>query len=82
MIRARLRLMVSNKQASSSLVRAVEADNRVSGLVVTGRLGDQSATLKLAYDGRIETFISTLDDMLQCLQAADDALKSVTRKLG
>ena len=34
----------------------------------------------LEFDGRVETFISTLDDILRCLQAAMETLNAVKKR--
>ena len=80
MIRAQLKLGVPDNEASKSLVQAVQPDNlAIAGLEVTGTLGRRSVAFSLAYRGRIETFIFTLDDMLRCLQAAKETIESVTK---
>jgi hypothetical protein len=43
-------------------------------LRIRSRATRNGAFFSIAYDGRIETFISTLDDLLRCVQAADATL--------
>ncbi len=80
MIRAKLRLGTPSVRASESLVRSVEADNAMPGLTIAGRAARWDATFKVLFDGKIETFISTLDDLVQCLQAAEGTLNSVSKR--
>jgi hypothetical protein len=80
MIRASIHLRVSDHKVSQSIVQAVRPDNlKMDRLRVLGRSSPYAATFAVAYDGPIETFIFTLDDLLRCLQAARDTLESVTR---
>ena len=80
MIRARLKVVVSDRSVSRSLVQAVGPDNvSMAGLQIFGRALRRSAEFRMAFDGRVETFILTLDDMLQCLQAAEKTLDRIAR---
>ena len=79
MIRAQIRISTPNKVTSRSLVASVEPDNlNMKGLKVRGRALDRSAYFTLEFGGKIETFISTLDDLLRCLQAARETLEKVS----
>ncbi len=80
MIRAKLRLGTPNARVSESLVRAVEPDNEMPRLIIDGRATRGEATFQVLFDGKIETFISTLDDLIQCLQAAEGTLNSVSKR--
>ena len=42
----------------------------MQGLTVKAKATTRAAILDAVFDGKIETFISTLDDLLRCLQAA------------
>jgi len=78
-IRAQIRISTPNKVTSRSLVASVEPDNlNMKGLKVRGRALDRSAYFTLEFGGKIETFISTLDDLLRCLQAARETLEKVS----
>ncbi len=80
MIRAKLRLSTPSARASESLVRAVEPDNGMPGLTVVGQATRWNATFRVSFEGKIETFISTLDDLIQCLQAAEGTLNTVSKR--
>ncbi len=76
-----MRVRVANQAISKSLVLAVEPDNlRMGGLNVAGTATRSAATFRLAYEGRVETFIFTLDDLLRCVQAAKGTLDNITGK--
>ena len=82
MIRARLRLEAANRRIAASLVRAVEPDSlKMRGLQFSGKEFPNSAEFRMVFQGKIETFISTLDDMLACLQAAERTLNKITENL-
>ncbi len=80
MIRAELRLGTPSARSSESLVQAVEPDNKMPGLTIAGWATPYGATFHVVFDGKIETFISTLDDLIQCLQAAEGTLNSVSKR--
>jgi len=47
------------------------------GLNINGWALGREVTFKISFDGKIETFISTLDDLIQCIEAAEGTLNSV-----
>lgn len=81
MIRARVTVRLTNRAISRSLVLAVKPDNlKMEGLSVVGKTNRTGAQFRLAFDGKVETFIFTLDDLLRCIQAAKEALDSISGK--
>jgi hypothetical protein len=79
MITAQIKIATTNKATSRSLVASVQPDNlNMKGLNVKGKALDRSASFSLEFDGKIETFIFTLDDLLRCLQAAKETLEKVS----
>ena len=81
MIAASVKVRVSSRKCAESLVRAVGPDNHdMNGLVVRSRVTASAAIFNIKYDGKIETFISTLDDLVRCLQAAKDTIDRISRE--
>ena len=79
MITANIKISTPNKATSKSLLASVQPDNlNMKGLVVKGKVADRNASFSLKFDGKIETFIFTLDDLLRCLQAAKETLEKVS----
>ena len=79
MIKANIVIPTRNRASSKSLVESVQPDNlNMKALVVKGKPSDHNASFRLEYDGKIETFIFTLDDLLRCLQAAKETLEKVS----
>jgi len=69
---------VPNKVVASSLVRAVGPDNlNMQRLTVRAKATTGAAIFNVVFDGKIETFISTLDDLLRCLQAAKGTIDKI-----
>jgi hypothetical protein len=65
---------------SESIVKSLEPDNaEMKGLDIATRATAKYASFSITYDGRIETFISTLDDLLRCVQAADATLGMIRK---
>ncbi len=78
MIRARLAIGVPNQGMARSLIKALEPDNKdLPQLEIVGTARQSSMAIELNYDGGIETFISTLDDLLRCLHVARETLDTV-----
>ncbi len=81
MIRARLKVLTSDRKMALSIVKAVAPDNfNMGGLHVGTGTEVDSAQFIMSFGGKIETFISTLDDMLACIQAATRTLNSITSR--
>jgi hypothetical protein len=60
---------------AKTIMESVEPDNaKMKGLTITSRATPTNASFRIVYSGRIETFISTLDDLLRCVQAANATL--------
>ena len=79
MIKAQVKIAATNKAMAKMLVDSVQPDNlNMQGLKVKGKALDRSASFSLEFDGKIETFIFTLDDLLRCLQAAKETLEKVS----
>ena len=58
-------------------MKAVEPDNQVPHLQITEQPEPNSLAFDIEFDGGVETFIFTLDDMLACLQAAMETLNNI-----
>ena len=82
MIKAKIRISTRGKEMSRSIIQCVEPDNAgMKGLNVTSRATENNAFLSLSFDGKIETFISSLDDLLRCIQAAKATLNTISKKV-
>ncbi len=80
MITATVKVKVSDAAMARSLIKSVEPDNvNMKGLTVNGRASAKRASFNISYNGKIETFISTLEDMLRCIQAAEGILQKITK---
>jgi len=65
---------------AKSIIQCVEPDNsEMKGLTITSRATPTNASFQIDFTGRIETFISTLDDLLSCVQAANATLGIVKK---
>ena len=80
MIKAKIRIGADSLLVSRSILNCLKPDNKgLRGLKVLSRATPKNAYLTLSYDGRVETFISSLDDLLRCIQAAKATLNTITR---
>jgi len=65
---------------SKSIVKSLEPDNaEMKGLNILTRATANYVSFSIVFDGRIETFISTLDDLLRCVQAADATIGMISK---
>ena len=80
MIEARIRIQSSDQHSAKSIVGCVEPDNvKMKGLTITSRATTNNALFHIRHTGGIETFISTLDDLLGCVQAANATLGMIKK---
>jgi len=80
MIRAKIRVATDNLEMSRSIIRSVDPDNAgLKTLEVTSKAASRNAFLSMSFDGSVETFISSLDDLLRCIQVARATLKTLSK---
>ncbi len=78
MITAQIRIPTWSEATSKSLIASVQPDNLdMKGLTVNGAALDREALFNVEFDGNIETFIFTLDDLLRCLHSARETLEKI-----
>ena len=81
MIRGIVSVRVSNRETARSIIGSMQPDNgNLKGLQVTARALHNRASFYISHAGRIETFISTMEDMLRCIQAAEGTLQEIAKK--
>jgi len=81
MIKAKIRISVSNRAMAESIVQSIEPDNvGMKGLRIEPRISKENAYFTITHSGKIETFISTLDDVLRCIQAARSTLHGIVKE--
>jgi len=65
---------------AKSIVQSIEPDNiGMEGLKIEPRISTENAYFTITHSGKIETFISTLDDVLRCIQAARSTLQGIVK---
>ena len=62
-----------SSRVSKTVAKALEPDNLKlpDGLVVSTKVGDKKVTSVVELDGRMETLLATLDDLLSCTLTAE-----------
>lgn len=79
MLEATIKLEYSDAKTADAIARAVSPDNfkAPAGLVIkTVRQGNCVLT-EIAAEGKLATFIATIDDLLFCVSTAEKALRTV-----
>ena len=81
MIKARIRIRVTSRDMAASIAQSIEPDNiGMKGLKIEPRIATKNVYFTITHSGKIETFISTLDDVLRCVQAARSTLHRIVKK--
>jgi len=81
MIKAKIRIRVTSRAMAESIVQSIEPDNvGMEGLRIEPRISKENAYFSITHTGKIETFISTLDDVLRCIQAARSTLHGIVKE--
>jgi hypothetical protein len=81
MIKARIRIHVPSRNIATSIAQSIEPDNvGLEGLKIEPRISEKNVYFTITHSGRIETFISTLDDVLRCIQAARSTLQKIVKE--
>ena len=81
MINARIRIRVNGRDMAASIVQSIEPDNvGMKGLKIEPRISARNVYFTITYSDKIETFISTLDDVLRCIQAARSTLHKIVKE--
>ena len=81
MIKAKIRVAADSQEMSNSIIRAVDPDNSgLKGLKVLSKASSKNAYLSMSFNGSVETFISSLDDLLRCIQVARATLKTLSKE--
>ena len=81
MIKAKIRVAADTLDVSTTIIRSVDPDNAgLKGLKVKSRASPKNAYLSMTFDGSVETFISSLDDLLRCIQVARATLKTLSKE--
>ena len=81
MINARIRIRVNGRDMAASIVQSIEPDNvGMKGLKIEPRISARNVYFTITHSDKIETFISTLDDVLRCIQAARSTLHKIVKE--
>ena len=81
MIKARIRIRTPNRAIAASITQSIEPDDvGLKGLRIEPRISARNMSFTITHSGKIETFISTLDDFLRCIQAARSTLHRIVKE--
>jgi len=75
-IRANVTCVYGSKRISKAVARALEPDNLnlPAGLIVKTRIRGNKVVSVIELDGKIETLLATLDDLLACTLTSEIVL--------
>lgn len=77
-----IRLEYSDEATAKAIAKAVSPDNLKvpNGLVVKTCLEGNEVVTEITLEGKLSTFIATIDDLLESVSTAEKALHVVRRK--
>jgi len=80
-LRTRIVLEAETAKEAEAITRALNPDNSVlpHGMKISVRSKGSDIITEIRFSGRIQTLMSTIDDLLKCAQAADQTLKSLSK---
>ncbi len=75
-MRAKVVCGYKKREAAEAIAAALQPDNLQApkGVRVRTRVGNRCTVTSVELDGRIETLLATLDDLLACTSTAEDML--------
>lgn len=75
-MKAEIEIEYENEKTARALAEALAPDNLETpdGMKIITKSKEQKVFTEISFRGRIKTLIATIDDLLSCLQAAEEAL--------
>ncbi|MEM2341949.1 MAG: KEOPS complex subunit Pcc1 [Candidatus Bathyarchaeia archaeon] len=83
-IEAEITLTCDNEKEAEAISMAVSPDNLVTPkeLIIETRIMDSNVITLIEYQGeKIATFISTMDDLLDCISTAERAISVINKSM-
>jgi len=80
-LKAKIALRAESPEEAEAIARALNPDNSLApqGMSLSTRTKGSEVITEIKFSGRVETLMSTIDDLLKCAQAAERVLKSVPK---
>ena len=78
-MQAKITLEYSDAKTAEAIARAVSPDNNEApaGLTVKTECRSASVFTEITYEGKLATFIATIDDLLSSVSTAEKTLQAV-----
>lgn len=80
-MRAKIVLEAESPEEAEAIASALNPDNSLvpRGMKISTRSKGSDVVTEIKFSGKIQTLMSTIDDLLKCAQAAERALKSISK---
>lgn len=80
-MKAKIALRAESLEEAEAIAGALNPDNSLvpQGMKISTRTKGSEVVTEIKFSGRIDTLMSTIDDLLKCAQAAERALKCVSK---
>ena len=78
---ATIKLEYSNPKTADAIADAVSPDNfkTPTGLTIKTEIKNSQVVTEMKAEGKLSTFIATIDDLLFCVSTAEKTLSTVTK---
>ena len=78
---ATIKLEYSNPKTADAIADAVSPDNfkTPTGLTIKTERKNSQVVTEMKAEGKLSTFIATIDDLLFCVSTAEKTLRTVTK---
>ena len=78
---ATIKLEYSNPKTADAIADAVSPDNfkTPTGLTIKTEIKNSQVVTEMKAEGKLSTFIATIDDLLFCVSTAEKTLRTVTK---
>jgi len=79
-LKAKITLKAESREEADAIACALNPDNSLvpQGMKISSRARGSEIVTDIEFSGKVETLMSTIDDLLKCAQAAEQALKSAS----
>jgi tRNA threonylcarbamoyladenosine modification (KEOPS) complex Pcc1 subunit len=80
-LEATIKLEYSNPKTADAIADAVSPDNfkTPTGLTIKTERKNSQVVTEMKAEGKLSTFIATIDDLLFCVSTAEKTLRTVTK---
>ena len=77
MLRAKITITLDSAREAESVASSLSPDNKARGMKISTQATGRKVQTNISFNGRIQTMIATIDDLLKCTQTATKTLRKI-----